>query len=235
MFKRVREMLRSGRERPEERRRAGRAKRPPQPSAPKRSLDETLGYWREPDADNDPRGYLEKESAQQRSRFLVEWISAAVPAEARLFELGCNAGRNLWHLYRAGFCNLTAVEINEGAVALLRERLPDVAAATNLLVGPAESLLPDLPDAGYDLVFTMAVLEHVHTESEWLFEELARITGRWLLTIEDERNDSWRHFPRNYRGVFEGLGLRQTRHEQLELERHGLPRNFHARLFERAT
>ena len=41
-----------------------------------------------------------------------------------------------------------------------------------------------------DLVFTMAVLEHIHLDSEWVFSEMARIAKKYLITIEDEKNSS---------------------------------------------
>ncbi len=142
-------------------------------------------------------------------------------------------GRNLWYLHSAGFNTLHGLEINEEAVRLFREQFPETAAVSTIHVGPAEALIHKLPDRAYDLTYTMAVLEHVHRESEWIFEHIARITKKWLLTIEDEGSTSWRHFPRNYRRVFERYRFRQVKHERLNAERHGLGKKFHARLFAR--
>ena len=55
----------------------------------------------------------------------------------------------------------------------------------------------------------MAVLEHLHPESNWVFGEIARITSSILITIEDERSVYWRVFPRNYRRIFERRGMVQ--------------------------
>ena len=74
---------------------------------------------------------------------------------------------------------------------------------------PAEDIIGKFEDNEFDIVFTMAVLEHIHTDSEWIFTEMARITKTHLITIEDERGISWRHFPRDYKKVFEQLGLVQ--------------------------
>jgi hypothetical protein len=49
----------------------------------------------------------------------------------------------------------------------------------------------------------------VHTDSDWIFAEIARVADRYVITVEDELGLSWRHFPRNYREVFEPLGLTQ--------------------------
>ena len=78
----------------------------------------------------------------------------------------------------------------------------------------------------------MAVPEYIHKDSEWVFAEMARITKNLLVTIEDERGSSWRHFPRNYRKVFERLGMKQTE----DLNCHGvdgLSAAFYARVFEK--
>lgn len=55
----------------------------------------------------------------------------------------------------------------------------------------------------------MAVLEHIHFDSDWIFAELVRIAPL-IITIEDEVDISTRHFPRNYQKVFEPLGMRQV-------------------------
>lgn len=78
-----------------------------------------------------------------------------------------------------------------------------------------EEFAKDQRDGEYDLIYTMAVLEHIHPDSEWVFGELARATSGTLITIEDERAVTWRHFPRNYREVFEAQGLRQVHEARL--------------------
>ena len=56
----------------------------------------------------------------------------------------------------------------------------------------------------------MAVLEHIHPDSEFVFSERVRIAKNFLITIEDERGLSWKHSPRNYRRVFESRGAVQV-------------------------
>ena len=57
----------------------------------------------------------------------------------------------------------------------------------------------------------MAVLQHIPPENDEVFAHIARLGKYNLLTIEDESYSSSRHFPRNYKVVFEKLGLRQIR------------------------
>ncbi len=157
-----------------------------------------------------------------------------LPAGAPVLEVGCNAGRNLEHLFGAGHRNLSAIEINADAIALLRRSFPDMAARLDLRHGPAENLLPGFPSAHFDLVFTMAVLEHLHDDSESVFAGIARVCRRFLITIEDEHRVSWRHFPRNYRKVFEPLGLAQILEQRCDPAIHGLSEVHVARVFRRA-
>jgi SAM-dependent methyltransferase len=181
-----------------------------------RRREECHAYWKAPDDGcNLPEFYLQRGHA--RSEFLVQLIRRHLSPDAHVLEIGCNAGRNLHHLHRAGFTQLAAIEISENAVALLRESYPEMARRLQLHVGAVEDVIRSLADGQFDLVFTMAVLEHIHRDSEWVFDEMARVTRGLLITVEDEQNRSWRHFPRNYQAVFESRGLRQV--EQVDCSR----------------
>ena len=183
--------------------------------------EEIHRYWRAPDdGSNQPRDYLDPKGGQARSEFLLSLVD--LPKDASILEVGCNVGRNLNHLYEAGYTNLTGIELSERAVEILRRQFPQLA---DIRVGAAEDILPTFDQ--FDLVFTMAVLVHIHPASEQaVFGELARI-ARQLIVIEDERSDSWRHFRRQYRPIFEGLGMRQV-HEAKPV---GLPGSYVARVF----
>ena len=171
--------------------------------------EQLADYWRDPGADNRPEGYLGP-GTEQRSRLLLELIEAHLTVgEASVLEVGCNAGRNLAALFDAGCRDLTAIEVNADALALLAERFPELASTATIHNDLIETVAPTLADGGFDVVFSMAVLEHLHPDSEWVFAELARKSRRLVITIEDEGNRNWRAFPRNYRAVFEQLGFEQ--------------------------
>lgn len=187
-------------------------------------------YWSDPwDGINRPEEYL---SGTPRSEFLVSLVRQFGPAHARVLELGCNVGRNLHHLQQSGYSDLTGVEINRGALDLLARHYPDVAATARLIHAPIEAAVTQFADDEFDAVFTMAVLEHLHPRSKDVFTHMARIAPL-VITIEDERGKSWRHFPRNYRRVFERLGLRQQA-EQSCAQVPGLGPKFVARVFARS-
>lgn len=193
-----------------------------------KSRDEIHAYWKAPyDGINEPTDYLQGE---ERSRFLLELVRRHLGSTGSVLEVGCNVGRNLNFLYQAGFAPLAGIEISENAVALLRKNYPELAAHVRIILSPVEEAIRTLNDREFDLVFTMAVLEHIHSESEWVFGEMVRVCGRYLITIEDENELSWRHFPRNYRHVFEPLGMRQVA-EQPCAGIEGLPGSFVARVF----
>jgi SAM-dependent methyltransferase len=169
--------------------------------------EEILAYWRDPGVQNQPSHYLPNQVNSQRSAFLVK-LCQEIRLEPRhtILELGCNAGRNLLHLWQAGYQNLYGIEINKAAVQLMRQTFPELSA--RIRIGTIEDLLPVSPV--FHLIFTVAVLVHIHPDSDWIFAEMAKKTRNYLITIEDEVTyKSSRHVARNYQGIFESLGMKQ--------------------------
>jgi pseudaminic acid biosynthesis-associated methylase len=78
-----------------------------------------------------------------------------VASDARLLEVGCNAGNQLLLLQEMGFTNLSGVELQPYAYAVARQRLPGV----ELKLGSALDL--PHPDKSFDVVFTSGVLIHI--------------------------------------------------------------------------
>jgi SAM-dependent methyltransferase len=194
---------------------------------PARTADELRDYWRRPPDGNVPESYRDR---PERSAYLVELVGRHAGRDARILEIGCNVGRNLHHLWVAGYHGLTGVEISEDAIVALRGSFPDTAANATLLVGAAEETLPTFADGAFDLTFTMAVLEHIHPDSEAIFDEIRRITSGVLITIEDERSRSWRHFARDYGAIFGARDFTENWSEPVPAAT-GLPSGFVARVF----
>ncbi len=165
-------------------------------------------FWSDPDAGNQPADYLEV--GAESSEFLVALLERHDASRGPVLELGCNAGRNLKHLHDGGWTELAAIELNAGALELLTERNPEVAESATLMQGTLEERLPELADDSFQTVFSMAVLEHLHFDSDWVFDHVARVARGLVVTIENEEDVSERTFPRDYRAVFEPLGLRQV-------------------------
>ena len=191
-------------------------------------------FWRNPDEENLPGSYLE---GSVRSGLLVALVRKHLASEsldAKVLEIGCNVGRNLNQFWEEGFRNLSGVEINSNAIKLLKQRFPALGASANLYEGPVEEAIKTYRDGQFDVAYTMAVLEHIHHDSDWIFSEIARVTNNLLVTVEDESGVSWRHFPRRYDRVFEPLGLKEIESfECLDIE--GLGPGFFARVFRKGS
>lgn len=168
----------------------------------KKTLKEIHDYWK---SHSSPDYYMDK---IDRSEFLINYINKYIEQNGKILEIGCNVGRNLNYLYKNNFNNLTGIEISEEAIRSLKT-YPLLAKNTNIIHSPVEDIIKELPTKHFELVFTMAVLEHIHPESEWVFEDIARITGGYLITIEAEKAKNWRIFPREYKEIFERFGLKQ--------------------------
>lgn len=197
-----------------------------------KSRDELHRYWmRSWDGSNLPKNYLKPIGGDHRSQFLLELIkSLHCNVNESILEIGCNVGRNLNYLFSAGFDKLTGIEISEDAVVLMKKSYPRIAKNAKIINKPVEDAIENFKENEFDIVFTMAVLEHIHPDSDFLFSEMVRITNRYLITIEDERGVSWRHFPRNYKKIFKSLGMKQVCQYHCS-EAEGLNSNFWARVF----
>jgi len=192
-----------------------------------RSREELHAYWRDPDAVNRPEDYT---LPVERSAFLTQLLARYGGPSDRVLEIGSNVGRNLKHLRRAGYGHLEGIEISSSAIEAMQASYPGLAGSVTMHNAPVEDVIRTFDDSSFDVVFTMAVLEHLHPESEWVFAEMVRICRGVLVTIEDERGRSWRHVPRNYRTVFEALGVRQL--DEIDpAGAGGLTPDFRARVF----
>lgn len=136
----------------------------------------------------------------------------ALPADARLLEIGCGTGHNLEMLARFGAVD--GVEIDDAARAVAEARL-----GRTILSAPLPEL-EGISDAAYDLIAALDVIEHVEEDVASL-ERIARklrLGGRILLTVpahpwmwsaHDEVNHHKRRYTaRTLRSAVERAGLR---------------------------
>jgi SAM-dependent methyltransferase len=171
--------------------------------------EQCQAYWASrANGDNDPASYAEKPTG------IVDflngfWAPEITPASSVL-EVGCNAGTNLNRLRELGFEQLSGIEINPHALEALRNVYPKLAKKATLIEDSIESGLAGLADGAVDVVFSMAVLIHLHPTSLEAFGQLARV-ARYVCVIELETTSNSYVFPRNYRRVFERLGCTELR------------------------
>lgn len=124
------------------------------------------------------------------------------------------------------------MEISEEAINLMKQAYPEMANQIKIWNSPVEPVIKNFEDGAFDVVFTMAVLEHIHHDSEFIFSEIVRISGKYIITIEDEKGVSWRHFSCNYKRIFEHLGTKQI-YELNCREIEGLGPAFYVRVFKK--
>ncbi len=168
-------------------------------------------FWRQPaPPGNDPHDYVR---ATGRSEALLQIISD-LPNNVRILEVGCNVGRNIAYLYDHGYTGVEGVEINPYAVELLRETFPQLA-NNEIHIGTAGETLPKFADDEFDLVYTMAVLEHIHPDESTVFDDMARI-GKLVLAIEPEGRLSHRQFPHDIPKVFGDRGLKLVSSQSMQ-------------------
>lgn len=118
-----------------------------------------------------------------RSQTIINELSPLISKDYSILEIGCNMGRNLNHLWQAGYKNLRGMEISEHAVNRLRVEYPCLA-MTPIDVGPAERSIQKYGNKSIDVIVTMAVLEQLHPDCRFLFKEIARVAGKYVLGIE---------------------------------------------------
>jgi SAM-dependent methyltransferase len=159
-------------------------------------------------ADNRPADYVAKDLAIVD--LMHEFWSPDVSPASSVLELGCNAGANLERLRQLGYTDLAGIEVNPNAIEALREAFPAVAEAASLTVGKLEDVLPALESNSVDVVYTMAVLLHLHPGSDEVFDHMARVARRNICVIEAEQTTLTYIFARNYRRVFERRGWREV-------------------------
>ncbi len=159
-------------------------------------------FWRQAEPEgNVPASYI---GPVGRSAALLELISD-LPHDARILEVGCNVGRNLAYLYDHGYTQVEGVEISPHAVDLLRRTYPQLASVV-VHVGAAGEVLPRLAAGSFDLVFTMAVIEHIHPDESHVFDEMVRVADE-VLAIEPRNRFSHRQFPHDVPEIFGSRGM----------------------------
>ena len=154
-----------------------------------------LGYWQNPGDGKNTIGDFLSVRCWRRSCLLAEVIENLIPKESSIVELGSGTGRNLFLLWVLGYRDLTGVDVSKLFAVEMCKKFPML--QQYLYLDSVEDYLRE--GRKPDLIYTMAFLEHLHPDSEWVFD---KVKSRWLITIEDELRVSERHFPRNYERVF---------------------------------
>lgn len=108
-----------------------------------------------------------------------------VANDPKILEIGGNAGRHLRHLHDQGYTDLHTIELNQSGIDLYRSEHPEAARETTIYHGRAQSRIQELPDDGFDVVYSNAVLQHIPNLDN-LLSEISRITRGIIILIEIE-------------------------------------------------
>lgn len=183
--------------------------------------------WAERTGEYSPTYYAHYGS-DATSELVRETLVDHVGRDARVLEVGCGVGRHLAELADAGFTDLSGVDVNDEALDVLAETYPDLAAAGTFHATAIEEYVTDLPDDAFDAVVSVETLQHLHPDVDWVFGEIARVTGARLLTVENERaahgeithvDDGVPLYHRDWNRVFTEEGLVEIESTDLKRDR----------------
>ncbi|WP_256392170.1 class I SAM-dependent methyltransferase [Natronoarchaeum rubrum] len=176
--------------------------------------------WAERSGEYSPDYYAHRGS-DETSEAIREALDGLAP-NAPVLELGCSSGRHLAHLRESGFENLHGVDINADAFDVMEESYPDLAAEGTFYVEAIEDLVERFDDDHFAAVYSVETLQHVHPEATEAFDEIARIAGDRVVTVENEgshgdgdpdvnyvREDLPLYY-RDWREIFEAVGFEQV-------------------------
>lgn len=167
-----------------------------------------------------------------RAEFLVGTVQFLPTRPRSILEVGCNVGRNLEALRKAGFGGLAGIDVRDCSKEM-KEHFPQLRIAGQFFWEPAAEVLArwarKYPPT-YDLIFSMAALMHMAEDD--IMENMARLSRRHIITIEIEDRGWPLFYPRKYKDIFELLGFRQIFEQQASVES-ALEDRFMARVFEK--
>lgn len=125
-----------------------------------------------------------------RSLYLVDVFERHIPKDWSVLEVGNGDNRNVKHLKQAGWLDVTGIDKKDGTA------------------------IEDVPEKKYDVIYTMSCLFLIPKENEWVFEKIARMAEKYIITIEGEVSRPATHLiGRNYTKIFEQFGF-----EEVELD-----------------
>jgi SAM-dependent methyltransferase len=153
-------------------------------------------------------GYQHYLELSEGSKQLLSEIQSRTSPNDKILDLGCNVGRELNHLWQAGYRNLTGVEIGEEPVRAMREVFPSLAQGARILNASMTAAVREFKNGEFDLIYAHGSLVSLSAREQYVFDEMSRITRRWLLVLENEWSGML--FPRDFGRVFSARGMREV-------------------------
>lgn len=186
--------------------------------------------WAERSGEYSP-AYYAYYGPNETSELLRGLLTRTVGTDASVLEVGCSSGRHLSSLLEHGFSDLSGIEVNEDALDVMAETYPALAAEGTFYLDAVEDVVVGFEDDRFDAIYSVQTLQHLHPDVEWVFDELVRVAGKLLVTVENERqavgdgddaadrsgdppvsyvNDDFPLYHRNWGNVFTARGCREV-------------------------
>ena len=169
-------------------------------------------FWRNPEKSDQsadviaickPEYYLNLNGI---TNLIIKTLEKYLEYEDSILEIGSGTGRNLAGLWKAGYKNLSGIEINKKAIELGIENFPEL---TNIEITctPIEDTLKKINPVS--CIFTQGILQHLPPETDWIHQEMVNKSNKIIMTIENENPKGIRSWQRNYHDVFIKFGLKE--------------------------
>lgn len=136
-----------------------------------------------------------------RSEYLVRIFEKYIDKDSTILEIGRGDGRNIDFLKLAGYKNVEGIDKKDGTA------------------------IEDINPKQYDTVFSMSTLFLIPSENDWVFEKIANMTKKYIITIEGETS-SGGVTGRNYEDIFTPFGFEQLEHNTHVFNEYGVSRVF---------
>lgn len=163
-------------------------------------------------------GYKYYLELDELARLLLNEIVSRTKPSDQILDLGCNVGRELNDLWGRGYRHLTGVEIGVEPVNAMREVFPDMAMGSRIFNRSMTEAVREFEDNEFQLVFAHGSLVSLSAREQFVFDEMARISKKYIVTVENEW--SLLLFPRDFGIVFTSRGFRQIHEAEIYQEKH---------------
>jgi hypothetical protein len=135
-----------------------------------------------------------------RSKFLVEVFEKYIPKDATILEVGFGDGRNLHYLRNAGYDKVHGIDKGNG------------------------TSIEDAEPRPYDVIFTMSCLFLIPESNEWVFEKMADMAQKYIITFEGEATKGNGVIGRDYTKVFAPFGFEEVEKQTNVFNEYGVLR-----------
>jgi len=139
---------------------------------------------------------------EDRSKFLVEVMDKYADKDNHILEVGFGDGRNLQFLRNAGYNRVEGIDKANG------------------------SSIEEVEPHQYDVIYTMSTLFLIPETNDWVFEKIAAMAKKWIITIEGETTKGNGVIGRDYRKIFTKFGFEQIEHQTNVFNEYGVLRVF---------